>query len=79
MEASELFLSKVLGEDIYNLLICSAVLQNNGPVMHQLPDVVRVYLNMFGPLPGNWIYGDINSTLIFRIYECGKITTNPKL
>ena len=53
MEVSEIFLNKVLGEDIYNLLICRVVLQNNGPVMHQLPDVVHVNLNMFGPLPLN--------------------------
>ena len=53
MEVSEIFLNKFLGEDIYNLLIYRELLKNNGSVMHQLPDVVHVYLNMFAPLPGN--------------------------
>ena len=53
MDVSEIFLCKSLGEDIYNFLICRPVLQNNGHVMHQLSDVVHVYLNMFGPLPRN--------------------------
>ena len=56
MEVSELFISKVLGENICNLLICGAVLQNNCLVMHQLPDVVHMDLNMFGPLPLKWIH-----------------------
>ena len=56
-----------------------AVLQNNGPVMHQLLDVVHVYLNMFGPLTGNWICGDINSTFIVTKYDCVQSTTNLKL
>ena len=47
--------------------------------MHQLPDVVHVYLNMFGPLPGNWISGDIDSTLIVKKYDFGQSTTNLKL
>ena len=56
MEVSEIFLSKCFGENIYNLLICREILQNNCLVMHQLPDVVHVDLNMFGPLPLNWIH-----------------------
>ena len=44
MEVSEIFLCKFLGEDICNLLIYREVLQNNGPVMHQLPNVVHVNL-----------------------------------
>ena len=32
------------------MLISQEILQNNGPVMHQLPNVVHVYLNMFGPM-----------------------------
>ena len=55
MEVSELFLSKFLGENICNLLIFRVILQNNCLVMHQLPDVVHVDLNMFGPLSLNWI------------------------
>ena len=55
MEVGELFLSKYLSENICNLLIRRAVLQNYCPVMHQLPNVVHVDLNMFGPLPLNWI------------------------
>ena len=48
--------------------------------MHQLSDVVHiVYLYMFGPLPSNWIYGDLNSTFIVTKYDCGHITTNLKL
>ena len=74
-----LFLSKVLGEDIYNLLICKEILQNNGPVMHQLPDVVHVYLNMFGPLLGKWICGGLHSTLIVTKYDHGQRTNNIKL
>ena len=53
MEVSENFLYKYLGEDICNMLIYREVLQNNGPVMHRLPNVVHVDLNMFGPLPLN--------------------------
>ena len=79
MEVSELFLNKVLGENICNLLIYRAVLQNNGPVIHQLPDVVHVYINMFGPLFGNWICVDISSTLIVTKYDYGQSTTNTKL
>ena len=79
MKASEFFLCKALGEDICNLLICRAILQNNGHVMHQLPDVVHVNLYFFGPLPGNWICGDLNSTLIATKYDCGQSTTNLKL
>ena len=47
--------------------------------MYQLPDVVHVYLNMFGPLPGSWICGDLDSTLIVIKYDYEQITTNPKL
>ena len=79
MEVSELILSKSLGEYVCNLLICRAILQNNGHVMHQIPDVVHVYLNMFGPLHGNWICGDPNSTLIVTKYDFGKSNTNLKL
>ena len=79
MEISENFLCKALSEDICNLLICRAVLQNYGPVMHQLPDVVHVNLYVFGPLPGKWIYGGINSTLIVTKYDSEKITTKTKL
>ena len=50
MKVSELFLSKSLHENICNLLICGAILQNNCPVMHKLPDVVHVDLNVFGSL-----------------------------
>ena len=64
MEVSELFLSKYLGENICNLLICKAVLQNNCHVMHQLPDIVHVDLYILDPLPGKWICGYINSTFI---------------
>ena len=78
MEVSEIFLYKSLGEYIYNILIYRAVLQNNGLVMHQIPDVVHVYLNMFGHLLGNWICGDLNSALIVTKYDCGKSTTNLK-
>ena len=53
MKVSEIFLSKFIGEDICNLLICMAIFQNNGPIMHQLLDVVHVNLNMFGPIPLN--------------------------
>ena len=79
MKVSELFLYKYLGEYICNLLICRAVLQNYGPIMHQLPDVVHVYLDMFGPLSGNRIHGNINSTLIVTKYDRGQSTTNLKL
>ena len=47
--------------------------------MHQLSDVVHVYLYMFGPLPDNWIYGDINITLIVTKEESGKSNTEVKL
>ena len=53
MEVSELILWKYVGEDVCNMLIGRAVLQNDGPVMRQFPDIVHVYLYMLGPLPGN--------------------------
>ena len=79
MEVSEIFLSKFLGEDICNLHICRVVLQNNGLVMHQLVDVVHMYLNMFGPLLLKWISGYLYITLVVTKYYCGQITTNLKL
>ena len=79
MEVSEIFLCKSLGEDIYNLLIYRVVLQNYCPVMYQLPDAVHVNLYVFGPLLGNWIYGDLDRTLVVTKYDCGQIITNPKL
>ena len=61
------------------MLISWEVLQNDGPVMHQIPHVVHVILNMFGPLPLNWIYGDIDSNFVVTKYDCGQSTTNIKL
>ena len=55
------------------------VLQNYGLVMHHLPDVVHVNIYVFGPLPSNWIFARINSTLIVTKYDCGQSTTNLKL
>ena len=71
MEVTEFFLCKSLGEDIYNLLIFRELLQNNGPIMHQIPYVVHVHLNMFGAFPGDWICANINSTLIVTKYDYG--------
>ena len=79
MEVSENFLSKFLGEDICNMLICREVLQNDGPVMQQFPNIVHMYLYMLGHLAGKWIYGDLNSTFIFTKYDCKQSTTNRKL
>ena len=79
MDVSKLFLSKFLGEDICNLLIYREVLQNNGHVMHQLPDAVHVYLYMFDPLPLNWICGDLDITSVVTKYDYRQSTTNLKL
>ena len=61
------------------MLISREVLHNDGPVMHWLPDMVHMDLYMLGPLPGNWIYGYINITLIVTKEEIRQITTNIKL
>ena len=61
------------------MLIYRAVLQNYGPVMHQLPGVVHVNLYVLGPLPGNWICGYINGTLIVTKEDSGKGNTKIKL
>ena len=53
MELSEIILWKYLGEDVCNILISREVLQNDGPVMHQFPDIVHMYIYMLGPLPSN--------------------------
>ena len=79
MEVSKKFLCKALGEDICNLLICRAVLQNYGPAMHQLSDVVHVNLYLLSIFPSNWICGDIISTFIVTKYDFGQSTTNLKL
>ena len=79
MEVSEIFLCKSLGEHICNLVIYMVVLQNYGPVMHQLPNVVHVNLYMFGPLPSNWIYGDLKSTFIVTKYDTRQSNTKIKL
>ena len=79
MKVSEIFLSKVLGEDICNLLICREVFKKNGLAMHQLPNVVHVNLNMFGNIPLKWICGYLDSTLVVMKYYCGQRTTNLKL
>ena len=47
--------------------------------MHYLSDVVHVNLYMFGPLPGNWICGYLNSTLVFTKEDSGQSTTKIKL
>ena len=79
MEVSELLFCKYLGEDVCNLLISRPILQNDGPVMYQFPDIVHVYLYMLGPLPSNWICGYLNSTLIVTKEDSGQNTTNIKL
>ena len=79
MEVSEIFLSKSLGEYIFNMLIYREVLHNNGHVMQQLPNVVHVNLYMFGPLPGNWICGYLNSTLVVTKEDSGQSNTKIKL
>ena len=79
MEVSEIFLYKSLGQDIYNLSICRAVLQNYGILMHYLPNVVHVNLYVFGLLPSKSICGYLNRTLIVTKYDCGQSTTNLKL
>ena len=48
------------------MLINREVLKNDGLVMHQFPDIVHVYIYMLGPLLSNWIFRDINITLIFK-------------
>ena len=47
--------------------------------MHWLLDIVHVDLYMLGPLPGNWIYGYINITLVVTKEDSGQITTKIKL
>ena len=39
----------------------------NGAIMHKLPDVVHMDLNMFGSLSLNWIIADLNGTMIITI------------
>ena len=56
MEVRELLLSEALGENVCNLLICGAILQNNWFVMHKLSDVVHVDIDVFGSLSLNWIF-----------------------
>ena len=79
MEVSEIILWKYLGEDVYNLLISRAVLKNDGPVIHQFPIIVHVYLSMLGPLFDNWIYGYINSPMFVTKEDSGESTTKIKL
>ena len=61
------------------MLICGTVLQKKCFVMHKLSDVVHVNLYMFGPLPGNWIHGYLNSTLVVTKEKSGQSNTKIKL
>ena len=75
----KLFPKNTLGEDVYNLLISQAVLQNDGHVMHLLRDIVHVYLYMLGHLSGNWICGYLNRNLIVTKEDSGHSTTKIEL
>jgi hypothetical protein len=46
----ELMLSKCLGEYVYSIFIGWIVLHIDDHVMHQLFDVIHMYLDVFGPL-----------------------------
>ena len=64
MEVRELLLSEVVGENVCNLLIYGAILQNNCSVMHKFSDVVHVAMDVFGSLSINHICCNLDSTFI---------------
>ena len=39
----------------------------NGAIMHKLSDVVHMDLNVFGSLLLNWIFADLNGTLVITV------------
>ena len=39
----------------------------NGAIMHKLSDVVHVNLNVSGSLLLNWIFADLNGTLVIKV------------
>ena len=39
----------------------------NGAIMHKLSDVVHVNLNVSGSLLLNWIFADLNGTLVITV------------
>ena len=67
----ECILCEALGENDNNFLCRWAILQGYQLVMHQAPDVVHVYLNVFGPLSLHNISGNIDCTLIVTPNYCG--------
>ena len=79
MEVSELLLNEAVGENVCNLLICGAILQNHCLVMHKFFDVVHVDLDVFGSLSLNRICRDLDSTLIVTKNDSRICATNVEL
>ena len=69
MEVSELLLSESFGENVCNFLICGVILENNCSIVHKFSDVVHVDLDVLGSLSLNWIFRDLESTLIVTKHD----------
>ena len=64
-------LYETLGENVGSFLCRWAILQGYHLIMHQAPDVVHVYINVFGSLSLHWIHGNIYSTFIVTLNDYG--------
>ena len=69
-QIGECLLCEALGENFSSLLCRWEILQGYHLIMHQDPDVVHVYLNLFGTMYLHWISRNIYFTLIFTPNNC---------
>jgi hypothetical protein len=52
--------------------ICPSVLLNTENVLlHHVPDIVISHLNVFRPDVKHWIHGELYTTLIVTVNDCG--------
>ena len=70
-QIGECLLCEALGENVSNLLRRWEILKGYHLIMHQVLNVVHVYLNVFGPFSLHYINGNIYCTLIITPNYCG--------
>ena len=70
---------KSLSKSICNLILCRTVVQCDGSVMHQFPNVVHVNFYVLSPMLLNMITRDIDYTLVVTINIYCRWSLNPKL
>ena len=76
-EISKGILTKKFGEYVCYLLWICTVKYINGTIMHNLPDILHMDLNVLGSLYLNWIIRDLNGAFIFTTYDNGSLWFDP--